>query len=144
MPRLCTTQNTSNSQAKTHLSPATLLKKRLWHWCFPVNFAKYLRTPFWQNTSGACKGSKSMSWKFLGSLHDETIAKYVFHEMLWKKYFTVYPRLNVYNNLMVRILCLYREASPDNDTRLRTTDINKTIDLHIKFVYQVIALHQPQ
>ena len=24
---------------------ATLLKKRLWHRCFPVNFAKFLRTP---------------------------------------------------------------------------------------------------
>ena len=23
-----------------------LLKKRLWHSCFPVNFAKFLRTPF--------------------------------------------------------------------------------------------------
>ena len=33
------------------LSPATLLKKRLWHRCFPVNFAKFLRTPFLQNTS---------------------------------------------------------------------------------------------
>ena len=32
--------------------PATLLKKRLWHSCFPVNFAKFLRTPFLQNTSG--------------------------------------------------------------------------------------------
>ena len=26
--------------------PATLLKKRLWHRCFPVNFAKFPRTPF--------------------------------------------------------------------------------------------------
>ena len=26
--------------------PATLLKKRLWHRCFPVNFVKFLRTPF--------------------------------------------------------------------------------------------------
>ena len=26
--------------------PATLLKKRLWHRCFPVNFEKFLRTPF--------------------------------------------------------------------------------------------------
>ena len=26
--------------------PATLLKKRLCHRCFPVNFAKFLRTPF--------------------------------------------------------------------------------------------------
>ena len=25
---------------------ATLLKKRLWHRCFPVNFVKLLRTPF--------------------------------------------------------------------------------------------------
>ena len=34
------------------LRPATLLKKRLWHRCFPVNFAIFLRTPFLQNTSG--------------------------------------------------------------------------------------------
>ena len=26
--------------------PATLLKKRLWHRCFPVHFAKFLKTPF--------------------------------------------------------------------------------------------------
>ena len=25
--------------------PATLLKKRLWHSCFPVNFGKFLRIP---------------------------------------------------------------------------------------------------
>ena len=30
----------------------TLLKKRLWHRCFLVNFAKFLRTSFLQNTSG--------------------------------------------------------------------------------------------
>ena len=27
-------------------------KKRLWHRCFPVNFEKFLRTSFLQNTSG--------------------------------------------------------------------------------------------
>ena len=32
------------------LRSATLLEKRLWHRCFPVNFAKFLRTPFLQNT----------------------------------------------------------------------------------------------
>ena len=31
--------------------PVTLLKKRLQHRCFPVNFANFLRTPFSQNTS---------------------------------------------------------------------------------------------
>ena len=34
------------------LRPAPLLKKRLWHRCFPVNFVKFLRTPFLQNTCG--------------------------------------------------------------------------------------------
>ena len=34
------------------LRPATLLKKSLWYRCFPVNFVKFLRTPFLQNTSG--------------------------------------------------------------------------------------------
>ena len=33
------------------LRPATLLKKRLWHMYFPVNFAKFLRTSFTQNTA---------------------------------------------------------------------------------------------
>ena len=36
------------------LRSATLLKKRLWHRCFPVNFVKFIRTPFLQNTSGGC------------------------------------------------------------------------------------------
>ena len=30
---------------------ATLLKKRLWHRCFPVNVVKFLRTPFLTNVS---------------------------------------------------------------------------------------------
>ena len=34
------------------LRPATSLKRRLWHRCFLMNFAKFLRTPFLQNTSG--------------------------------------------------------------------------------------------
>ena len=46
--------------------PATLLKKRLWHRCFPVNFAKFLRTPFL---------TEQLRW------------------LLLKKHFTVYSRL---------------------------------------------------
>ena len=33
---------------------AILLKTRLWHRCFPVNFTKFLITTFSQNTSGGC------------------------------------------------------------------------------------------
>ena len=36
----------------TGLRLATLLKKRLWRRCFPVNFAKFLRTHFLQNIPG--------------------------------------------------------------------------------------------
>ena len=36
------------------LRPAIVLKNRLLHWCFPINFAKIFRTPFLQNTSGSC------------------------------------------------------------------------------------------
>ena len=35
-------------------SEAFLFKKRLWRRCFPLNFMKFLRTPFLQNTSGGC------------------------------------------------------------------------------------------
>ena len=52
------------------VAAATLLKKRLWHRCFPVNFAKFLTTPFLQNTSGGCfcldqhlNGCGTVIWK---------------------------------------------------------------------------------
>ena len=36
------------------LRPASLLKKRPWHRCFPLNFAKFLRTPFYRRPLGDC------------------------------------------------------------------------------------------
>ena len=36
------------------LKPANLFKKRLWHMCFTVNFAKFLRTAFYRTTSDDC------------------------------------------------------------------------------------------
>ena len=41
---ICARVSFSNKVAG--LRPATLLKKRLWHRCFLVNFVKFLRTPF--------------------------------------------------------------------------------------------------
>ena len=35
-----------NTCARVSFFPATLLKRRLWHRCFPVIFAKFLRMPF--------------------------------------------------------------------------------------------------
>ena len=61
--------------------------------------------------------SKSISWTFLGSLHNETIVGYVFHEILWKKYFTVYPRLKSY-----AILSCFWITEIENDPRRPTHD----------------------
>ena len=32
--------------------PATLIRERLWHRCFPVNYAEFLRAPFFIQQSG--------------------------------------------------------------------------------------------
>ena len=40
------------------LRVATSLKKKLWHRYFSVNFVKFLRTSFLENTSGGCFWSK--------------------------------------------------------------------------------------
>ena len=37
--------------------PATLLKMRLWHRCFPINFAKFLRTPFHRTPLNDCSST---------------------------------------------------------------------------------------
>ena len=41
-------QNSQENTCARGLSPATLLKKTLWHRFFPVNFVKFLRTPFYR------------------------------------------------------------------------------------------------
>ena len=40
--------------AGKHLRPATLLKRRLWHRCFSVNFAKIFKNAFLQKTFDGC------------------------------------------------------------------------------------------
>ena len=37
---------------KLQVSACSFVRKRFWHMCFPANFAKFLRTPSLQNTSG--------------------------------------------------------------------------------------------
>ena len=45
------------------MGPATLLKKRLWHRCFPVNFAKFLRTLFFYRPLRVAASVMSLCWK---------------------------------------------------------------------------------
>ena len=70
---------------------ATLLKKSLWHRCFLVNFVKYLRTPFLQNTSRrlllnifSCRfvSAKKMFWTILQN-SQETALSFWIKSMAW-------------------------------------------------------------
>ena len=51
---------------KLQARPATLLKKSLWHMCFPVNFPKSLRTPFF---------TEHLRWLLLYAFHRGLIVK---------------------------------------------------------------------
>ena len=55
------------------LRPATLLKKRLWHRCFPVNFAKLLRTPSF---------TKYLWWLLLNHYNGKVL---LLHRSSWRK-----------------------------------------------------------
>ena len=61
---------------------ATLLKKRPWHRCFHVNFAKFLRTPFLQNTSGWLPQKCSIKKVLLKSLLDSQACNFIKKETL--------------------------------------------------------------
>ena len=54
---VCSSSRSSCSQMffKT-VKPRKFIKEKLQHSCFSVKFAKSLRTPFLQNTSGGCFG----------------------------------------------------------------------------------------
>ena len=51
------------------LRAATLLKTSFWYRCFPVNFVKFLRKLFLQNTSGGCFCTLLLRWNNLYSLY---------------------------------------------------------------------------
>ena len=61
---------------------ATLLKKWLWHRCFPVNFAKFSRTFFFNRTLpvAAFKGNKkgALTWKLISPLNRCSSVIYIF------------------------------------------------------------------
>ena len=109
----------------SRLTPATLLKKRLWHTCFPVNFAKFIRTPFLQNTfkwvlatsfkssvirqkgesqNGGNKKIKhakfSKNWTFLTPWYADVRArirgkKCLFFWKIWRAFFSCYLRFEI-------------------------------------------------
>ena len=62
--RRCSIKNVLKMQPEVF----NFLKRRLQHRCFPVNFAKFLRAPFLQNTSGRLLLVKNFWWCFFTTL----------------------------------------------------------------------------
>ena len=65
------------------LRPANLLKKRLWHRCFPVNFVKFLLTPILQNTSGRLLPCFGHAQKFYISHFTYHLRYYMIIDYCW-------------------------------------------------------------
>ena len=71
------------------LRPGTLLTKRLWYRYFPVNFVKFLRTPFLQNPSARLlllmvkRKTRVFVFAILvaKTMHDSSLAKRPFFSM---------------------------------------------------------------
>ena len=92
-----------------------LLKKRLWHRCFPVNFAKFLRTPFCRTPQGDC------FWIFYKKLASNN-----FNAKIW------------YENNAIRwhvILCLASSAVKITYEEIRTNCLSKCKYLNSVIIY---------
>ena len=75
---------------KLQVWPVTLSKKSLWHRCFPVNFAKFLRTSFLQNSSGGCFCKLQVNKKKLVQAYSAMHFAFVFSEyIIFSEYITI-------------------------------------------------------
>ena len=102
---------TNNSYNNSHIIPEpTLLKKRPWHRCFPVNFARVLRTPFiiehlwWLLLYLAHKLRNSETY----SLFCSNILKCIGHSRI------------VFATVKVSLLKIYYQVSPRSESFART------------------------
>ena len=75
----------------TRLRPATLLKKRLWHRCFPVNFAKFLGTLFvTEHLRARCLDNIQIDITLYHDIQRFIISEAVTGGILWK---TKFPKI---------------------------------------------------
>ena len=131
------------------LRPVTLLKKRPWHKCFPVNFAKFLRTSFCRTALDNCFWTVSVS-KWVSYLCSTTImSSYVFlfivlerHSIWWRGFlfsflfFFCYIVILFVNNKQ-NVFTLFK-LNPLCDKK--ATCVKKSFDLFLLCVYNKLLL----
>ena len=76
--------------AKELLEGRNLLKQRLWHKCFPVNFPKLLRTSFFRTTSRSSHRRCSIKKAFL-----KNFTKFLWKQLLHNLFFFCYRNSGV-------------------------------------------------
>ena len=81
------------------LKPATLLKMRIWHSCFPVNFANILRTPFF---------IEHLWWLLLSKNNkNNKNNKLVLNNLVVRK---IFRKTNIFYSLTRTRTCVYKRA----------------------------------
>ena len=91
--------------------PGTLLKINLWHRCFPVNFAKFLKTPFPQNTSGRLL-LPSHNWKYCFQCIKTNTVKFRNTQNYWNRKATNWLNINLATGLQLLIIYLQVNQLP--------------------------------
>ena len=104
--------------------PATLLKKRLWHKCFPVNFAKFLRTTFFYRRPLVATSGCSVNLDF--SSKQNVTVKEIMSNFLSKKhyqqcfFFEKYLDFDLLPTLIHKILSSIKKSWVKKNFRLFT------------------------
>ena len=100
------------------LRSETLLKKRLCHRCFPMNFANFLRTPLVQNTSGRqllwMTASKTWKTKEDQKFKKRMLCEYALNFDQWKTFSENYKPMRVWLWLVYKFTenCQIKKRSP--------------------------------
>ena len=99
-----------------------LLKKRLWHRCFPVNFVKFLRTPCirehtWWLLLTVKNYSKSKSKNQSKTLRK----KCPYSKLFWSAFFPHFPALGLNTGITP-----YSARMPENAGKMRTRTTSNT------------------
>ena len=92
------------------LRAAILLKMRLWHRCFPVNFVRFLRTLYLQNTSGRLllQGVKNRLFKSNSISYEICILK-----LFWQIHLilsSMYHQPMILQNMFFFQICSYSNS----------------------------------
>ena len=79
----------------TRWRPAALFKKRLNHRSFPENYAKFLITAFWQNTSWWMLLNRHIRWLRLEIIFNVKLVLRFWEISLLNRFFHLFPHLQL-------------------------------------------------